>query len=94
MNTRVFTEEGEDSEDGEDVEKPVADWDYQDFRDDRIYTYFSLRGGEKRVFTFQATVTYEGTFYLPPVSVEAMYDPTINARVPGRWLDRTRKKPF
>ncbi|MCX7031504.1 MAG: MG2 domain-containing protein [Spirochaetes bacterium] len=87
VNTRVFAEEGEDTE-------KAADWDYQDFRDDRIYTYFSLRGGEKRVFTFQATVTYDGKFYLPPVSVEAMYDPTINARMPGKWLDKTRKKPL
>ena len=89
MNTRVFAEEGEEEE-----TEAVGAWDYQDFRDDRIYTYFSLRAGERRVFTFQATVTYEGTFYLPPVSVEAMYDPTINARVPGKWLDKTRKKPW
>ena len=83
VNTRVFAE-GDSSLGGA--------WDYQDFRDDRIYTYFSLRAGEKRVFTFRATVTYEGKFYLPPVSVEAMYDPTINARVPGKWLDKTRRK--
>ncbi len=86
-NTRVFAAEDEETTFG-------RDWDYQDFRDDRVYTYFSLKGGEKRVFTFRATVTYDGTFYLPPVSVEAMYDPTINAQVPGKWLDKTRKKPF
>ena len=91
LNTRVFAEEGEDTGEGEEAE---ADWDYQDFRDDRIYTYFDLRAGEKRVFTFRATVTYDGRFYLPPVSVEAMYDPTINARVTGKWLDKTRKKLF
>jgi uncharacterized protein YfaS (alpha-2-macroglobulin family) len=93
VNMRVFAEEGENTEEGEET-VTEKDWDYQDFRDDRIYTYFSLRGGEKRVFTFQATVTYDGMFYLPPVSVEAMYDPTINARVPGKWLDKSRKKPF
>jgi uncharacterized protein YfaS (alpha-2-macroglobulin family) len=89
VNARVFAEEGE----GEGTESGAAR-DYQDFRDDRIYTYFDLRGGEKRAFTFRATVTYDGKFYLPPVSVEAMYDPTISARVPGKWLDKTRKKLF
>jgi uncharacterized protein YfaS (alpha-2-macroglobulin family) len=89
VNARVVAEEGEDAD-------ATADQagEYTDFRDDRIATYFDLRGGEKRVFTFRATVTYDGRFYLPPVSVEAMYDPTINARVSGKWLDKTRKKPF
>ena len=90
VNARAFAEEGAEEE----GEESGGDWDYVDFRDDRIYTYFDLRGGEKRAFTFNATVTYGGRFYLPPVSVEAMYDPTINARVPGKWLDKTRKKPF
>ena len=87
VNARVFAEEGEGEGTGSGAVR-----EYQDFRDDRIYTYFDLRGGEKRAFTFRATVTYDGKFYLPPVSVEAMYDPTINARVPGKWLDKTRKK--
>jgi len=89
VNTRAFAEEDEEEETAS-----GGDGDYVDFRDDRIYTYFDLRGGQKRTFTFNATVTYDGTFYLPPVSVEAMYDPTINARVPGKWLDTTRKKLF
>jgi uncharacterized protein YfaS (alpha-2-macroglobulin family) len=89
VNARAFAEEGEEEETAS-----GGDWDYLDFRDDRVYTYFDMRGGEKRVFTFNATVTYDGTFYLPPVSVEAMYDPTINARVPGKWLDKSRKKLF
>lgn len=62
-------------------------YDYQDIRDDRVYTYFSLAGGESRIFAFPVTPSYGGIFYLPAVSVEAMYDPTITARVPGRWLE-------
>ncbi len=69
-------------------------FDYQDIRDDRIYTFFSLGERQRKTFTFHATATYNGTFYLPPVSVEAMYDPTINARVPGKWLDRVRRRLF
>lgn len=88
-NTRVLAEAGVETD-----EEEEGYWYYQDFRDDRVYTYFGLRAGEKKAFTFRATVTYEGTFYLPPVSVEAMYDPTINAVVPGKWLDKSRKKPF
>jgi hypothetical protein len=62
--------------------------DYQDIRDDRIYTYFPLPAGQTVSFPFQATVAYSGLFYLPAVSVEAMYDPTIHARTAGRWLGR------
>jgi uncharacterized protein YfaS (alpha-2-macroglobulin family) len=61
-------------------------YDYQDIRDDRVYTYFSLAGGESKIFALPVTPAYGGVFYLPAVMVEAMYDPTINARIPGRWL--------
>jgi len=74
---RRLTGEGDGGERG---------YDYQDIRDDRVYTYFGLAGGESRIFAFPVTPAYGGTFYLPAVSVEAMYDPSINARVPGRWL--------
>jgi uncharacterized protein YfaS (alpha-2-macroglobulin family) len=60
---------------------------YQDVRDDRVYTYFDLRRGESRTFELLLNASYLGRFYLPPVSVEAMYDATINARVVGRWVE-------
>ena len=60
---------------------------YQNIRDDRVYTYFDLNAGEKKVFRTVLNASYEGRFYLPTVSCEAMYDNTINTRVPGKWTE-------
>lgn len=60
---------------------------YQDFRDDRVYTYYDLENGKSKTFRFKINAAYLGKFYLPTVSTEAMYDNTINARVPGRWVE-------
>jgi alpha-2-macroglobulin len=57
---------------------------YQDIRDDRVYTYFDLNVGEEKVFRLLLTATYAGTFYLPAVSCEAMYDRSIYARKKGQ----------
>ena len=61
-------------------------FDYQDIRDDRILTYFALARAATQTFQFRVTSAYSGRFYLPSVSVEAMYDSTIRAVVPGKWL--------
>ena len=63
-----------------------AAFHYRDVRDDRILTYFDLPAGEARTFQVALNASYLGRFYLPMVAVEAMYDPTINARRPGRWV--------
>lgn len=57
--------------------------DYQDIRDDRVYTYFDLSAGQTRTFKVLLTAGYAGTFYLPAVSCEAMYDNSIYARTKG-----------
>ncbi len=56
---------------------------YQDIRDDRVYTYFDLGANQRKSFRVLLTATYGGTFYLPGVSCEAMYDKTVYARVKG-----------
>ena len=61
-------------------------FEYQDIRDDRVYTYFDLKKGESKVFRILLNASYLGTYYMPMIGVEAMYDATINARVPGRWI--------
>ncbi len=61
-------------------------FDHQDVRDDRVLTYFSLKAGETKVFRVRLNASYIGSFYLPLVKVEAMYDPTVNARTAGRWI--------
>ncbi|MBF0120110.1 MAG: hypothetical protein HQK79_14850 [Desulfobacterales bacterium] len=63
-----------------------VNYNYQDIRDDRIYTYFNLKQGETKTFKVLLNASYLGKFYLPMVSVEAMYDATLNARVPGQWI--------
>ena len=66
--------------------KSDADYEFQDIRDDRVYTYFDIHPGQTKNFITQMNASYLGKFYLPMVEVEAMYDATINARVPGRWV--------
>ncbi len=67
-------------------EAAAKDFDYQDIRDDRILTYFSLKRSTSKEFEFHLTAAYSGRFYMPSVVVEAMYDATIHAVVPGAWL--------
>jgi uncharacterized protein YfaS (alpha-2-macroglobulin family) len=60
---------------------------YQDIRDDRVYTYFDLGGGQRKTFRVLLTASYTGTYYLPAVSCEAMYDRSIYARRKGQVVD-------
>jgi hypothetical protein len=61
-------------------------FEHQDVRDDRVYTYFDLKSGESKSVEVLVNASYLGKYYLPMVSVEAMYDATINARVKGQWV--------
>ncbi len=61
--------------------------DYQDIRDDRVYTYFDINRKSTQIYTIQLNAAYEGRYYLPTVSCEAMYDNTIHARQPGQWVE-------
>ncbi len=87
MNERI----GADSDTGE-GQKPGT-YDYADIRDDRVYLYFGL-GDRKtdsynavKTFVLRVNNTYAGRFYLPAMSVYAMYDESIQAVVPGKWID-------
>jgi uncharacterized protein YfaS (alpha-2-macroglobulin family) len=62
-------------------------FDYQDVRDDRVYTYFDLKAGETKTVEVAMNASYLGRFYLPMVTVEAMYDATLNARAKGQWVE-------
>ena len=61
-------------------------FDYQDVRDDRVYTYFNLESGKTKTFRILLNAAYTGKFYLPSTFCEAMYDHTIYSRKPGRWV--------
>jgi uncharacterized protein YfaS (alpha-2-macroglobulin family) len=56
-------------------------------RDDRVYTYFDLKAGETKAVEVTLNASYLGRFYLPMVTVEAMYDATLNARAKGQWVE-------
>lgn len=60
---------------------------YQDIRDDRVYTYFDLKPNERKTFSVLLNASYQGKFYLPSVTVEAMYDNNIYANKAGRWIE-------
>jgi uncharacterized protein YfaS (alpha-2-macroglobulin family) len=59
---------------------------YQDIRDDRVYQYFDLDKGQKKVFKILLHAAYLGSFYMPSVQCEAMYDNSIQARSSGQWI--------
>lgn len=62
-------------------------YDYRDFRDDRVNTFFSMNRGSKNVFRLRMTAAYAGRYYLPTQLVEAMYDPEIRGSAKGRWVE-------
>ncbi len=61
--------------------------DYQDVRDDRVHSYFSLREGKSKTFRIQLNATYKGKYYLPAVKCAPMYDESIIAVEPGKWVE-------
>jgi hypothetical protein len=68
------------------------DVDYEDIRDDRVYRYFSLKAGETKHFSTLLNAAYLGRFYLPGVSVEAMYDASKEARIEGQWVEVSKTR--
>ncbi|MBF4471873.1 alpha-2-macroglobulin family protein [Flavobacterium sp. HJJ] len=76
VNTR-FTDYG-------DATNNVAD--YIDIRDDRTNFYFGLKAGEMKTFRILLNASYLGTYYLPGLQCEAMYDNTFLARTKGFWV--------
>ena len=61
--------------------------EHLDIRDDRVLRYFGLKPGESISFKTRLTAAYLGRYYLPSLSVEAMYDATKHARTQGQWVE-------
>ena len=55
-----------------------------DIRDDRAYFFFDLSPRSKKTFTLKLNATYEGSFMLPAVRCEDMYNNDIYYVVPAR----------
>ena len=60
---------------------------YQDIRDDRIYTYFDIARGETKIFKVLLNAAYLGKYHLPSVYCEAMYNNKINAHSANGWVE-------
>ncbi|MCK4751083.1 MAG: hypothetical protein KAT15_28690, partial [Bacteroidales bacterium] len=75
-NERMFNTMGES-----------ASFNYQDIRDDRVMTYFSLGASKKAAYSVRLNAAYRGQFYLPSVQAEEMYRNDVQVLVPGRWVE-------
>lgn len=55
-------------------------YDYQDIRDDRVLTYFSLKARQSKAVKVRLQASYIGSFVLPAIQCEAMYDTSVQAK--------------
>jgi len=67
--------------------------DYQDVRDDRVYSYFSLNAGQGKTFRILINASYSGRYYLPAISASAMYNGKLQTRQKGKWITIIKAKP-
>jgi uncharacterized protein YfaS (alpha-2-macroglobulin family) len=82
-NTRLF---------GENPLFNSSNSDYQDIKDDRVYTYFNINNNQTLTYYFILNASYLGRFYLPPIVCEAMYNSGISARKKGVWVNVVSKQ--
>ncbi len=67
--------------------------EYQDIRDDRVYTFFDLSRNSSKKFAVKLNAAYKGRFYLPGILCEEMYRGDVRAIEAGYWvevLERTK----
>ncbi|MBD8388023.1 alpha-2-macroglobulin [Dysgonomonas sp. BGC7] len=78
FNNRLFNESASSS---------GSSYNYQDIRDDRVYTYFNIGSGYSMSFKVRLQAAYCGRFYLPAILCEAMYNPEEHSRTQGHWVE-------
>lgn len=83
LNTRLFEA---------DYGIKEGNYEYRDFRDDRVNTYFQLTRGETKTFVLILNAAYKGEFYQPSLWCEAMYTANCYSRVPGSRVKITGGK--
>lgn len=71
-------------------ESQNSDYSYLDIRDEIIYVHFDLAKNETKTFSFNATATYGGEYFVPAVTCEAMYDAEIRANTLGLKIKAMR----
>ncbi len=65
--------------------------EYQDIRDDRVYTYFDIAQGQSLTYYVQLNAAYPGRYFLPSTQCQAMYDASITASSKGMWVEVKRE---
>ncbi|GLB48297.1 alpha-2-macroglobulin family protein [Neptunitalea lumnitzerae] len=60
---------------------------YTDIRDDRANFYFDLKEKETKVIRVLINASYLGSYYLPGIQCEAMYDNDYILRTKGKWIN-------
>jgi uncharacterized protein YfaS (alpha-2-macroglobulin family) len=63
--------------------RSLSAFDYQDIRDDRVMTYFSLDAGASKTINVRVTNVYGGSYFRPAIHAYAMYDESVAALIPG-----------
>jgi uncharacterized protein YfaS (alpha-2-macroglobulin family) len=64
---------------------------YRDIRDDRVLTYFDLDRNRAKEFTVRLQASYAGTFALPSILCEAMYDVNVQAKTKAGQVTVSRQ---
>ncbi|MBU2951551.1 hypothetical protein KO493_12665 [Tamlana agarivorans] len=62
---------------------------HEDIRDDRVNFYFDMAPGQEKSFKVLLNASYLGSYYLPGLQAEAMYNPDYFARNKGQWVKVT-----
>lgn len=60
--------------------------DYEDIRDDRVYSYFNVWPQKQVTFRVLLNAAYQGEYYLSGPYCQAMYDNTISNSKAGKWV--------
>ncbi len=61
--------------------------DFQDIRDDRVLSYFSLDRFESKRIEISLNATFLGEYYLPAIYCAPMYDESVSATIAGQWIE-------
>ncbi len=61
-------------------------FDYQDVRDDAVYTFFDLDHQQEKTFRVNLNASYSGRFYHPVIQCKAMYSDNVFSYRSGYWV--------
>lgn len=88
LSTRFMNDSEAVATVGSESAEPAVGISYQDIRDDRVYTYIDyLPAGQSVTVRLNLAAIYGGSFYLPPVWCEAMYDNLTRANTAGAQIE-------